>query len=93
MANFGRLLSGRADVLPGYTLLAVTIEDAAVVALSGKSEHMIAKRSRPEDEVPGIAFEVTAEELNAADRYEVSEYSRVLVRLQSGVEAWVYVGE
>ena len=93
MANFGRLLSGRADVLPGYTLLAVTIEDAAVVALSGESEHMIAKRSRPEDEVPGIAFEVTAEELNAADRYEVSQYSRVLVRLKSGAEAWVYVGE
>ncbi len=93
MANFGRPLSGRADALPGYTLLPITIEDASVVALSGKSEHMIAKRSCVEDEVPGIAFEVSAEELVAADRYEVSQYTRVLVRLRSGAEAWAYVGE
>jgi hypothetical protein len=93
MANFGRLLSGRADALAGYKLLPIAIDDAWVVALSGKSEHMIAKRGQPEDEVPGIAFEVTAEELIAADLYEVSQYTRVLVRLKSGAEAWVYVGE
>jgi hypothetical protein len=27
----------------------------------------------------------------AADDYEVDEYTRVAVRLGSGVEAWVYV--
>jgi hypothetical protein len=36
-------------------------------------------------------FEITAEELAAADRYEVSEYTRVLVTLKSGARAWVYV--
>ena len=92
MANFGRHLKGRPDSLLGFALLPIKIDDPAVVALSGKSQHMIAKRSHGGDEVPGMVFEVTAEELAAADRYEVSDYRRVLVMLKSGVEAWVYVG-
>ncbi len=92
MANFGRLLAGRADSLPGYTLMPITIHDPAVVALSGKSQHMIARRSKDGDEVRGVVFEITAEELAAADRYEVAEYTRVLVTLKSGVKSWVYVG-
>jgi hypothetical protein len=93
MANFGRRLSGRADSLPGYTLEPIMIEDASVVALSGKSQHTIAKRSpNADDEVNGMVFEITAAELVAADRYEVAEYTRVEVTLKSGVKAWVYVG-
>jgi Gamma-glutamyl cyclotransferase, AIG2-like len=92
MANFGRLLAGRADSLPGYALSPIAINDATVVALSGKSQHLIAKRGNAGDEVTGVVFEITAAELTAADRYEVAEYSRVLVTLRSGVEAWVYVG-
>jgi len=93
MANFGRRLSGRADSLPGFTLRPIKIEDASVVALSGKSQHTIAKRSQNAgDEVTGMVFEITAEELAAADRYEVAEYTRVEVTLKSGVKAWVYVG-
>ena len=78
--------------LPGYTLLQITINDAAVVALSGKSQHTIAKRGHADDEVAGMVFEITADELAAADRYEVAEYTRVLETLKSGVESWVYVG-
>jgi len=92
LANFGRLLSGRPDLLPGYTLVPIIIDDSAVIALSGKSQHMIAKRSNAGDEVTGMVFELTAEELAAADRYEVAEYTRVQVTLKSGVKAWVYVG-
>jgi gamma-glutamylcyclotransferase (GGCT)/AIG2-like uncharacterized protein YtfP len=92
MANFGRLLSGRPDSLPGYTLSPIAIDDLAVVALSGKSQHMIAKRGNTGDQVTGVVFEITAEELAAADRYEVAEYTRVLVTLKSGVKSWVYVG-
>jgi hypothetical protein len=84
MANFGRLLSGRADSLPGYTLLPIAIDDPTVVALSGKATHTIAKRSYADDEVVGMAFQLTTEELAAADRYEVAEYTRVLVTLKSG---------
>jgi gamma-glutamylcyclotransferase (GGCT)/AIG2-like uncharacterized protein YtfP len=93
MANFGRLLSGRPDALPGYILLPITIHDPSVIELSGKSQHLIAKRSeRTADEVAGMVFEISAEELAAADRYEVAEYTRVEVTLKSGVTAWVYVG-
>jgi hypothetical protein len=92
MANFGRLLAGRADVLPGYTIVPLAIRDPAVVALSGKSQHMIARRSNAGDEVSGVVFEITAEELASADRYEVADYTRVLATLKSGVKSWVYVG-
>jgi gamma-glutamylcyclotransferase (GGCT)/AIG2-like uncharacterized protein YtfP len=92
MANFGRELAGRPDSLPGYSASLIAIRDPAVVATSGKSHHTIAERSKnPSDEVPGTVFEITAEELAAADRYEVSEYTRVLVSLRSGARAWVYV--
>jgi gamma-glutamylcyclotransferase (GGCT)/AIG2-like uncharacterized protein YtfP len=92
MANFGRHLSGRRDSLRGYTLLPIKIDDPAVVALSGKAQHMIARRSADAaDEVTGMVFEITAKELAAADRYEVSAYTRVQVTLKSGVNACVYV--
>jgi hypothetical protein len=92
IANFGRSLSGRADSLPGYTLESIAINDPAVVALSGKSQHTIAKRGTTADEVAGIVFEITPQELAAADRYEVAEYTRVMVTLKSGEQSWVYVG-
>ena len=92
MANFGRRLSGRPDVLPGYKLFPMSIADPAVVALSGKAQHTIAKRSEHSaDAVTGMVFEITPEELIAADRYEVAEYTRVQVKLKSGSKAWVYV--
>jgi hypothetical protein len=91
MANFGRLLAGCADALPGYSIVPIEIRDPAVVALSGKAQHMIAVRGNAGDEVSGVVFEITAEELAAADRYEVADYMRVLATLKSGVKSWVYV--
>jgi hypothetical protein len=92
MANFGRHLSGRPDSLLWYTLVPILIRDSATVALSGKTHHSIAQLgSKPTDEVQGTVFEITAEELAAADRYEVSEYARISVTLKSGAQAWVYV--
>ena len=43
------------------------------------------------DQVPGMVFKITPEELMAADRYEVSDYTRVQVTLSSGLRAWAYV--
>jgi hypothetical protein len=55
-----------------------------VVATSGKTHHTIAQRSgNLADEVPGMVFKITPDELAAADRYEVSEYTRVQVALKS----------
>jgi gamma-glutamylcyclotransferase (GGCT)/AIG2-like uncharacterized protein YtfP len=92
LANFGRELRGSPDSLAGFSTSFIPIRDPAVVATSGKTHHAIAVRSsNPGDEVPGIVFEITALELAAADRYEVSEYTRLLVTLKSGAEAWAYV--
>ena len=91
LANFGRELTGSADSLTGYSTSLIAIRDAAVVAASGKTHHTIAERSgNPADEVRGTVYEITAGELAAADRYEVSEYTRIPVTLKSGKPAWVY---
>ena len=43
------------------------------------------------DRVTGTVFEITAEELANADKYEVADYQRVAAPLASGRTAWVYV--
>lgn len=92
LANFGRELTGSADVLPGYSLSLIAIRDPAVLATSGKAHHTIAERgSNARDGVPGTVFKITPEELTAADRYEVADYTRVEVTLKSGLRAWAYV--
>jgi hypothetical protein len=92
LATFGRLLEGRPDVLPGFTLSPMTITDPHVVATSGASVHTIARPSGdPADRIPGVAFTLTAAEIEAADRYESGPIERIRVRLDSGAEAFVYV--
>jgi gamma-glutamylcyclotransferase (GGCT)/AIG2-like uncharacterized protein YtfP len=92
LANFGRELMGTSDSLPGYSISLLAIRDPGVIATSGKTHHAIAERSgNPAEDVPGTVFKITPEELAAADRYEVSEYTRVEVTLKSGSRAWAYV--
>ncbi len=91
--TFGRLLSGEDDVLPGYRLEWVEIDDDRVAQLSGLDSHPILRRTDdPRDRVFGRVLALTPEELDAADEYEVSLYRRVSVQLASGIRAWVYVG-
>ncbi len=92
LATFGRELEGRDDVLVGFARRMIAIGDPAIVATSGESHHPIVTRTDdPGDEVPGTVFRISAEELAAADSYEVSDYRRVAVQLKSGLEAYVYV--
>jgi gamma-glutamylcyclotransferase (GGCT)/AIG2-like uncharacterized protein YtfP len=92
LANFGRELTGSADAMLGYEPSWVEITDPEVLATSGKTHHPILRpggaSSTP---IPGMVFQITPEELAAADSYEVADYKRVSVILQSGIEAWVYV--
>jgi gamma-glutamylcyclotransferase (GGCT)/AIG2-like uncharacterized protein YtfP len=92
LASFGRELQGRVDAIPGYSQTLIAITDPQVVATSGKTHHPIVQPSaNPADEVAGMVFEITAQELTAADEYEVADYKRISVTLKSGVQAWVYV--
>ncbi|WP_431824340.1 gamma-glutamylcyclotransferase family protein [Burkholderia sp. F1] len=92
LATFGRKLDGRADVMPGYAMTMVKIDDPEVVATSGKTHHpVVAYTGHPGDQVTGTVFAITREELQHADDYEVDAYRRDRVALASGVSAWVYV--
>jgi hypothetical protein len=92
LATFGRRLEGRTDALPGYATSLLEIKDADVIATSGKTHRLLAlPTANAADEVAGVVFKITPEELAAADTYEVSDYKRVAVRLKSGLEAFVYV--
>jgi hypothetical protein len=92
MATFGRCLSGTSDVLTGFELALLKIEDQTVVAISGKAHHTMAKfTGRASDAVPGTVFAVTPGEIQNADKYEVAAVKRVAIVLQSGVLAWAYV--
>jgi Gamma-glutamyl cyclotransferase, AIG2-like len=89
---FGRVLNGRADVLPGYAVSPLLITDPGVISTSGTAEHTVARATgNPRDEVPGLVFRLTQEDLAAADAYEVADCKRVRVRLGSGIDAFVYV--
>lgn len=91
--TFGSLIAGEPDVLPGYTIDYAEIEDQRVVDLSGVSVHPVLRETgSPLDKVVGRVLHLTADEVDAADEYEVSLYRRVRVTLGSGRTAWVYVG-
>lgn len=90
--TFGRVLNGTKDTLSGYLLSEVTIQDKAVIQKSGTNLHPVLKATgNPSDEVEGVIFEVTHEELMQADDYEVEEYVRIKANFRSGEKAWVYV--
>ncbi len=92
LATFGRHLDGRDDVMPGYRRDLIEITDPEVLKTSGERFHPVVSLSdNADDFVAGKVFTITAAELEAADRYEVSDYKRVDVTLRSGLVAWVYV--
>lgn len=92
LATFGRKLEGQEDFLPHYCLRKIQITDPDVIAKSGEDEHSIIHFSgNIEDQIPGMVFKISREELALADEYEVDDYKRVHVELSSGINAWVYV--
>ena len=91
IANFGRKLNGAEDTLPKFELSSLEIKDPNVIATSGKNVHPIIKYTgNPTHKVHGMVFAISPEELLQADSYEVSDYKRIKVQLNSGIFAWVY---
>ena len=80
LATFGRLLAGQGDALPEYE-----------PSVAGPHANL-RFNGRPDSRATGTVFDVTDAELAAADEYErTARYTRVLVSLASGRQAWVYV--
>jgi gamma-glutamylcyclotransferase (GGCT)/AIG2-like uncharacterized protein YtfP len=92
LSTFGRLLDGQRDELVGFEQSLVGIEDARLVASSGRTHNAnVTFNGRDDSRVTGTVFEITDAELAAADQYEqVAAYARVEARLASGKRAWVY---
>lgn len=93
LATYGRQLEGKADALRGYRLAPLRIDDPGVVRLSGKPVHQIARETGDgADRIEGVLFLLTDEELAKTDAYEVADYTRIEVQLESGEKAFVYAG-
>lgn len=92
LSTFGRRLDGSPDVLVGYRLRMIKIEDRDFVVTSGAEYHRTLEfTGSASDIVEGTVFSVTRQELEQADAYEPDGYKRVHVKLHSGIEAWVYL--
>lgn len=92
LSTFGRKLNGSHDILIGYRLSQIQINNPNVIATSGESMHpILIHTGNIADEVSGTVFNITPAELRLADKYEVADYKRVCVKLLSGSSAWVYV--
>ena len=80
---FGRILTGVPDELSGFVL-----HQNAVAG----SYPDIAISSDDRAIVSGYRFIIQPKELTLADEYETELYIRQWVTLNSGVQAWVYMG-
>lgn len=89
---FGRILKGAADTLPGYKIATIEISDKTFLAKGeGKFQQTLIHTRNNRDKVTGTVFEITGEELSLCDKYEPSNYTRIITRLTSGQEAWIYL--
>jgi len=92
LKNFGRLLDGAEDALKKFILKDIEITDKVVLEVSDKKFHPILSYTGNEkDKVMGTVFKITSDELLKADEYEVDDYKRVEVTLESGMKSWAYV--
>lgn len=77
----GREVKGDDDILEGYVMSKIIIEgEEYPILIEG------------EGKMGGKLISVSSDELKKTDEYETSAYARKRVRLKSGKEGWVYVG-
>jgi gamma-glutamylcyclotransferase (GGCT)/AIG2-like uncharacterized protein YtfP len=91
LATFGRTLEGEADTLIGYVLMLIQIQDEDFARKNGAQQRNLHFTGINSDTVEGTVLRVTKNELELADSYEPAEYQRILVKLSSGLDAWVYL--
>ena len=89
--TFGRVLEGTPDALEGWFEREVEITDPEVLKRSNKRFHPVLLPGQG-PAIEGMVFDLTEAELAQADAYEVDDYERVELILQSGNRAFVYVG-
>ena len=94
LATFGRKLTGKQNSLVGYRLNMMEIADKDFAASSGTRHHRnLQFTGNASDFVTGTVYLLTQSELEQADAYEPDDYLRVMVKLKTGINAWVYVSK
>lgn len=89
---FGRLPDADDDVLVGFTVDYVEIDDERATRVTGETVHPVARHTGQHvDKVIGRALHLTEDELEAADELESLGFARRPVRLASGREGWAFV--
>lgn len=92
LQTYGRRLEGTADALRGYQLERLPDRDPEAVRISGLKSHFVVRPTGNQaDRVEGMVYFLSDAELEATDRYEGSDYQRVVLELESGRRAFVYV--
>ena len=91
VSSFGRALDGAQDSMAGFRKHIVEITDPDLLAGGGKRFcPTLLPSDDPSDEVAGMRYAITDEELVAVDIYEACGYRREERTLKSGLAAWVY---
>jgi len=89
---FGRTFQGSADTLKEYKTASIEIKDESFLSKGEeKYQQTVIFSGDKNDFIQGTVFEITAEELILADKYEPGNYKRGKVVLESGKEAWIYI--
>ena len=89
---FGRKLNASADILKGWKLSPVEILDEVFLSKGEEKMQLTAIPSNDQNDlIRGMALEVTEEDLLIADIYEPDGYKRIIVKLESAKEAWLYI--
>lgn len=89
---FGQILPNEPDILVGFKMVFIEIVDKNVLQTSGQKQHpKLIYTSNKSDYIKGKVFKINKKQLKATDQYEVSDYKRIEVILESRTKAWVYV--
>lgn len=92
LQHYGRKFHGTEDTLSGYTLKDTNLNGVSMSENNRTKTPQIAIKSKEmNDELKGIVFEITGEELVLTDQLAVPNSKRVLVTTNSGAEVWVYI--
>jgi gamma-glutamylcyclotransferase (GGCT)/AIG2-like uncharacterized protein YtfP len=80
---FGRTLKGWPDAIKGFVLS----------EQSAYGKYPVVKKTFDQTQsISGMVYELTEQELEEADVYEGDAYQRIKADLNSGKQAWLYIG-